>query len=163
MCALYGLKSAGTSWRSELAQVISDLGYVFTKADADVWIHKAVTDEGHKYYEMLFMYVDDILSASHCMKKMIGEIIEFYRAKEGSIKPPEIYLGANVDKIQLEEDGSEVWATSPRTYIKNSIASGGRKRLFASKPCVLIVFLFVHSSIEGFVHKLWSAQLLIVT
>jgi hypothetical protein len=40
-------------------------------------------------------------------------------AKEGSVKPPEI-LGANISKIQLP-DGREVWATSPKAYIKNSL------------------------------------------
>jgi hypothetical protein len=40
--------------------------------------------------------------------------------KDSSIKPPEIYLGADVAKIQLP-DGREVWSTSPWTYVKNSI------------------------------------------
>jgi hypothetical protein len=44
----------------------------------------------------------------------------YYKAKEGIIKPPEIYLGADVLKVQLP-DGREVWATSPRTYVKNSL------------------------------------------
>ena len=47
--ALYGLKSAGASWWSELAQLLSDLGYESTKADADIWIHKAVKPNGQEY------------------------------------------------------------------------------------------------------------------
>jgi hypothetical protein len=69
---------------------------------------------------MLFVYVDDILALSHQAKESIQEITNFFKAKDGSIKPPEIYLGADVAKIQLP-DGHEVWSTSPRTYVKNSI------------------------------------------
>jgi hypothetical protein len=117
---LYGLKSAGAAFRSSLAQALQDLGYQSTKADPDVWIRKAVRDDGHPYYEMLFVYVDDILALSHQSEAAITEITQFFTAKEGSMKPPEIYLGANISKIQTP-DGREVWATSPRTYVKNSI------------------------------------------
>jgi hypothetical protein len=36
------------------------------------------------------------------------------------VKPPEIYLGANISKIQLP-DGCEVWTTcSPKAYVKKN-------------------------------------------
>lgn len=118
--ALYGLKSAGASWRTTLANVLRDLGYESTKADPDVWIRPAMRDDGFEYYEMLFVYVDDILSVSHKAKERIAEITEFYKAKDGSIQPPKIYLGADVSQMTLE-DGRTTWTTSPRTYVKNSI------------------------------------------
>jgi hypothetical protein len=118
--SLYRLKSAGAASRSLLAQILRDLGYESSKDDPDVWLRKAVRDDGHKYYEMLFAYVDNILALSHRAEDMIKEITAFYKAKEGSIKPPEIYLGANISKMQLP-DGREVWTTSPKTYIKNSL------------------------------------------
>ena len=118
--SLYGLKSAGAAFRSSLAQALQDLGYLSTKADPDVWICKAIRDDGHPYYEMLFVYVDDILALSHQAEMVITEITQFFMVKEGSMKPPEIYLGANISKIQTP-DGREVWATSPCTYVKNSI------------------------------------------
>jgi hypothetical protein len=83
-------------------------------------MRKAVRNDGHKYYEMLFVYVDDILALSHKAEDTIKEITTFMKAKEGSIKPPDIYLGANVSKMQLP-DGREVWTTSPKSYIKNSL------------------------------------------
>jgi hypothetical protein len=70
---------------------------------------------------MLFVYVDNILALSHRAKDAIKGITTFYKAKDGSIKPPEISLGANVSRMQLP-DGQEVWTTSPKTYVKNSIA-----------------------------------------
>jgi hypothetical protein len=118
--SLYGLKSTGAAFRATLAQLLQDLGYKSSKADPDVWMHEAVRDDSHKYYEMLFVYVNDILALSHKAQDAIKEITAFFKAKDGSIKPPEIYLGANVEKIQMP-DGREVWSTSPQTYVKNSI------------------------------------------
>jgi Reverse transcriptase (RNA-dependent DNA polymerase) len=122
--ALYGLKSAGASWRAVLAKVLADLGFESTKADPDVWICPAEGPDGFKYYKMLFVYVDDILAVSHKGKEVLEEIGAFYRFKEGSLKKPEIgsgdtvevgqclYLGANVSKFQLP-DGQMAWSTSP--------------------------------------------------
>ena len=50
---------------------------------------------------MLFVYVDDILALSHQTESVIKEIAQFFKTKEGSIKPPEIYLGANISTLQL--------------------------------------------------------------
>ena len=66
--ALYGLKSARASWRAELASILQGLGYESTKANLDFWICTVVTDSGHEYYEMLFVYVDDILSLKNKVK-----------------------------------------------------------------------------------------------
>ena len=120
VCSLYGLKSAGAASQSALAQLLQDFGYESTKANPDVWIQKAVKEDGHQYYEMLFIYVDDILALSHKAEDAIKEITAFYKAKNGSIKPLEIYLGADVSMMQLPT-GHEVWTMSPRTYVKNSI------------------------------------------
>ena len=69
---------------------------------------------------MLFLYVDDILVVLHKATDVIKEITAFYRAKEGSIKPPDIYLGANITKLQMP-DSREVWGSSSRDYVKNAI------------------------------------------
>jgi hypothetical protein len=92
--------SVSAAFRSTLAQVFQDLGYRSTKADPDVWIREAVLNENQQYYEMLFVYVDDILALSDKAKEVILEITQYVKAKEGSIKPPEIYLGADISKLQ---------------------------------------------------------------
>ena len=126
---LYRLKSASTTFHSSLAQSLQDLGYQSTKVDPDIWICKAVPDNDHKYYEMLFVYIDDILALSHKndilalshkAKATIMKITQFFTAKEGSVKPLDIYLSANISQFQLL-DGHEVWATSPKAYVKNLI------------------------------------------
>ena len=108
MRAIYGLKSAGSAWRAALAEALVQLGFKLTKADPDVWIRAAVCLDGKKYYKMLFVYVDDILALSHKATEVITEITSFYKEKEGSIKPPDIYLGANIDKVQMPES-CEIW------------------------------------------------------
>ena len=59
------------------------------------------------------MCVDNILAVSHKATDIIKEITAFYRAKEGSTKPPDIYLGANIMKVQIP-DGHELWGSSSR-------------------------------------------------
>ena len=60
------------------------------------------------------------LLLSHKAKEVIEEVTAFYKAKEGSIKEPDIYLGANSEKIQTP-DGCIIWASSPRAYVKNAV------------------------------------------
>ena len=68
----------------------------------------------------LYMSMISFLSVSHRVKEAIAKITKFYKAKEGSIKEPNIYLGANVVQMQMP-DGHTIWMTSPRTYIKNAV------------------------------------------
>ena len=85
-----------------------------------MWIRAAARSDGHKYYEMLFVYVNDILVVSHKAKEVIKEVTAFYKAKEDSIKEPDIYREANIEKIQTP-DGRIIWASSPRDYVKNAV------------------------------------------
>ena len=62
---LYGLKSTGSSWRAALAQVLKDRSSVSKLADPDVWIREAFRKDSLKYYEMIFVYVENILAVSH--------------------------------------------------------------------------------------------------
>jgi len=118
--ALYGLKSAGSSWRSAFAEVLRELGFQSTRADPDVWIRAAQRPDGFKYYEMLFVYVDDVLAMSHRAREVIDSIGEIYKVKPGSDKSPDIYLGANIEQIQTP-DGRMIWSMSSRDYVKNAV------------------------------------------
>jgi hypothetical protein len=64
-----------------LAQILGDVRYDSTKANRYVWIRKAVKDNGHQYYMMLFVYTDNILALSHRAKDAMKEITKFYKAK----------------------------------------------------------------------------------
>ena len=124
-----------------MAEALWNLKFELTRADPVAWIHPVVREDGHEYYEMLFVYVDDILAISHQARKVVESIGEVYKIKAGSDKEPDIYLGADVEKFQLP-DGREVWATSPRSYVKNAIKTveqlleeDGQGRLCTQEQC----------------------------
>jgi hypothetical protein len=63
-CALYGLKSSGATWHAQFAGTLSHLGFTSSIADPDVWMHPAIKMDRLKYYEYVFVYVDDLLVLS---------------------------------------------------------------------------------------------------
>jgi hypothetical protein len=142
--ALYGLKSSGAAWRTMFAQSLLDLGYKPTLADPDVYLRKAVKPDGFEYYEMVLVYVDDTLCVSHEPKVTMEEIAKIYRIKEGSLGPPERYLGADISKYQLP-NGKEAWAMSARSYVKAAVKNiesildkeGLKLRAKTDRPMVL--------------------------
>jgi hypothetical protein len=69
--SLYGLKSAGAAFHSSLEQILQDIGYKSTKADLDVLLHKATKENKFEYYEMLLVYVNNMLTMSHHAKEAI--------------------------------------------------------------------------------------------
>jgi hypothetical protein len=101
--ALYGLKSPGAAWRSLFSSTLHKLGYVPCRGDPDVYIRKAVKPSGLEYYEMLFVYVDVILHISHHKTVADNETMiaigDIYTLKDDSLKPPEVYLGANIGEV----------------------------------------------------------------
>jgi hypothetical protein len=62
--ALYGLKSAGATFRAFLGEHIYDMGFRLSQADPEVWHTPARKPSGEKYYEYVLCYVDDVLAIS---------------------------------------------------------------------------------------------------
>lgn len=120
--ALYGLKSSGASWRSMLAGTLRDLGFQDTRADPDVWRRPATKPDGTQYYELLLVYVDDILLASHDPRITLKAIGEVYDIKAGSLGPPDTYLGAQIYKHHLP-DGTWAWGMTSEKYVKNAVVT----------------------------------------
>ena len=117
--ALYGLKSSGAAWRAKLAETLRSMDYTPTEADPDVWMKRAVKPSGEEYYCYMLVYVDDVLHIHHDPTIDMKRLNEHYRLKEG-VSSPERYLGANVDKVQLE-DGRIAWSMSCVDYLKGAI------------------------------------------
>jgi hypothetical protein len=113
--ALYGLKSSKAAWRADLAATLRDLHFSSTQADPDVWIRSAET-----HYEMILVYVDDALIFSKDPQTVMNKLGELYELKPESVKEPDVYLWANIVKVQLG-DGQTVWGMLSKTYVKNSI------------------------------------------
>jgi Reverse transcriptase (RNA-dependent DNA polymerase) len=118
--ALYGLKSSGAAWRNMLATSLTDMGYKSSLADADVWTKSNIKPDGFEYYEMILVYVDDILVVSHDTSATMEKLAELYRLKPESVGPPTRYLGATTEEVQLN-NGREVWSMSAKDYITNAV------------------------------------------
>ena len=72
--ALYGLKSSGASWRAMFAETLSEMGFVPTQADPDVYRRRARKPSGEEYYELLLVYVDDVLTCSHAPQAIMDAL-----------------------------------------------------------------------------------------
>ena len=123
--ALYGLKSAGNSWRQHLStRLREELQYFPCQADNDVYMKESVKPNGEKYWSYIIVYVDDILCINHDPQIPMKQISNIYRMKDNSIMKPKVYLGANIKEWSLQdEDGesSKCWAQSSETYAKEAV------------------------------------------
>ena len=115
--ALYGLKSAGAAWRTFFAQALTRLEFKPMQGDRDVYIKPQTKPNGDRYYEMLLVYVNDILIISHDTKPIIDDIASQFCLKEDSLCTPNKYLGTMI-KIYTDNSGSECWAMSSDEYVK---------------------------------------------
>ena len=117
--ALYGLKSSGAAWRAKLADTLRDLGYFSSEADPDVWLKKEHRPDGSVTWKYMLVYVDDILHVAKDPTVDMTRLNQVYRLKDG-VGPPDRYLGANVNKVQLS-DGSMCWSMTCVDYLKGAI------------------------------------------
>ena len=49
------------------------------------------------------MYVDDVLQLHHDHDTFMNRLAELYRLKDGSVGEPDIYIGANIENVQLDD------------------------------------------------------------
>lgn len=117
--ALYGLKGSGNAWRSFFAKTLEAMNFKPSQADRDVWLRPAGSGDD-KYYEMICVYVDDILVLSRNPDMILSIIQDTFELKGGGGETPKTYLGASISKAQFV-DGTECWALSPEDYLKNAV------------------------------------------
>jgi hypothetical protein len=119
--ALYGLKSAGASWRSMLSTyIVNEMGFVSTRVDPDVYRRKSVKPNGEPYYELLLVYVDDILLVSAKPGEVFKQIASQFTIKDDRWGPPTQFLGSEVEEF-IFEDGGRAWSTTCHKYVKNAV------------------------------------------
>jgi hypothetical protein len=118
--ALYGLKSSGAAWHAKLSETLHSLGFQPSLADADVWIKPASKPNGYEYYELLLVYVDDILVVSHAPELIMETIKSAYRLKEEPA-PPTNYLGSSIKEWKFPNEPSKVWSMNSKQYIQEAI------------------------------------------
>lgn len=123
--ALYGLRSSGKSFRDFLAKHLREMGFTSSRADPDMWM-RAVKRGEEKLYEYVICYVDDLAYAGLDAKGFMKALGQRFTLKEGSVKEPDQYLGANVKKVTIpnsDTPGKTRWAFESSSYTKKAIAS----------------------------------------
>ena len=120
--ALYGLKSAGASWRAHLSEEIRTMGFVTTVADNDVYRRAQIDKENRSYYEYLVVYVDDIICISHEPETYMNHLQNAYRLRD--IKVPDKFLGTDIKVWDYQDDEGihkKCWALGSSTYVKEAV------------------------------------------
>ena len=122
--ALYGLTSAGNSWRHHFSTTIrSELGFTSTKADPDVYRRVETRPDGSAYYSYLVVYVDDVLCVHHSPNMVMDRLGTLFRLKDG-VSEPSMYLGTDVKKWDYQRnDGTtgQCWALGANSYVKEAL------------------------------------------
>jgi len=107
-CVLYG----GGNGHERLLDAFAQLYevpwvQVLPIADLDVWMREkpldareAVKSDGSQHSEYILLYVDDCLVISDNGEKILREEIgKYFKVKEASIDPPDIYLGGRCEEL----------------------------------------------------------------
>jgi hypothetical protein len=118
--ALYGLKSAGATFRAFLGEHLYNMGFRSSQADPDVWLRPARKPGGEAYYEYVLCYVDDILAISVSPEGIMKSVQEKFKLKGDKFGPPSDYLGAQLSTI-TNASGTECWAQSSEQYVIESV------------------------------------------
>ena len=81
--ALYGLKSSGASWRKMFKDSIeAKLGFTPTRIDPDMYYRRNYHPSGEQYYELLLVYVNDVLAISDDPGEIMEKIGMRFEKKE---------------------------------------------------------------------------------
>jgi hypothetical protein len=118
--ALYGLKSAGASFRNHLADCMRHMGFTPCLADPDLWMMATEKPDGTKYWAYALLYVDDVMVIHHDALSILARLDKYFKLKPGSVGDPTMYLGATVKKMILD-NGVSAWASSPAKYVWASV------------------------------------------
>ena len=119
--ALYRLKSTGASFGNHIADCMRTLGYLPCKADPDLWYKSMVRPEDNfKCYANMLLYVDDCLAIHHDAEMALTELDNYFAMKTGSIRDPDIYLGAKLRAVELN-NGVKMWSMSSAKHVKEAV------------------------------------------
>jgi hypothetical protein len=121
--ALYGGKSSGADFWKHLRSCMTHLQFEPCKGDGDVWMRKALKDDGTPYWEYVLLYVDDALCVSMDAKRVLEDQIgKYFLIKPGSVGPPTLYLGNKVSSVTLENE-VQAWSFSSSQYVQNAVSN----------------------------------------
>ena len=96
--------------------------------------------DGSAYYELLLVYVDDVLAVSHDPKAIMEMIGKRFEIKNDEYGPPSRYLGGDIEKFHLP-DGTSAWSMTSCSYVKAAVdtvkdllAEDGRELKSGKRP-----------------------------
>jgi len=112
---------SGAAFRAHLTETLFDLNYTPMKGDPDVWIRPGIKPDGFEYYEMVLVYVDDVLCTSHDPEATMKGIQGTFKLKDDKIEKPTMYLGAQISQKVI--GGVECWTMTSEQYVKAAIAN----------------------------------------
>jgi hypothetical protein len=118
--AMYGLKSSGAAWHTQLSETLYSMDFKPTLADPDVWYRPACKANNMEYYEYILVYVDDILAISHAPRVIMETIKKQYRLKEEP-SAPKVYLGATIKPWFIPNENKPVCSMNSTNYIKEAL------------------------------------------
>ena len=82
--------------------------FVPTLADPDVYRRQMRKPNGEDYYEILLLYVDDVLCYFQNHQLIMDALALAYDLKDVLVGTPKIYLGAEISKYQVRS-GKSHW------------------------------------------------------
>ena len=94
---------------------LREMGFVGSRADPDFWMKPASKPDGTEYYQYMICYVDDEAVVIENPKEFMDELGRRFTLKDGIVKEPDKYCGADVKKwyiAESEEPGKVRWAMS---------------------------------------------------
>jgi hypothetical protein len=104
---------SGAAWQADLE--LRDLKFTSTQADPDVWIGSGGTP-----YDMVLVYVDDILSFAKDPKMTMDELGKLYELKPERVKEPNFFSVPIRRRSNLLNDKVK-WAMGSQMYVKNTV------------------------------------------
>ncbi|KAL7525855.1 hypothetical protein ACHAWF_001533, partial [Thalassiosira exigua] len=122
--ALYGLKSSGASWRKMFKDfIVTHLKFIPSRVDGDMYYRKSSKPDGTLYYELLLVYVDDVLAISHDPKEIMETIGKRFEIKNVEYGPPTTYLGGGLERFQIPGTNERPWSLLSTQYVKAAVAN----------------------------------------
>ena len=119
--ALYGLKSAGASFRAHIAQCMQELVYCSRDADPDPWMKTQYKPEDKlQYYSYILCDVDHKLCIHHDPDDVLNKLNGYVSLKPGSVTSSDMYLGTKLKHMQLH-NGIWAWSMSPSKYVSEAV------------------------------------------
>ena len=118
---LYGLKSAREAFQNHLEDCMHYLGLLPYPAKLDLWMNPMVRpDSRFNYYAYVLIHVDDAMVIHHDADGLLRIIDKYFNLKPILIGDTDIYLGAKLKKMRLE-NGVWEWSNRPSRYAKESV------------------------------------------